>query len=646
MPTVNFFHEIISGYDISCHGGTASVSTSISGGSPPYTYKWYNTSNVQIATSKDLISAPAGVYTLYLYKNGNSSSWNVTLTEPNAISITLSPSVFAGGYNISQSGGSDGTINCIVQGGVPSYYFQWSNGSDMESVSNLNAGTYLVTITDENGCTGSASKTLTAPTPLVVSSASPKHNMYEVSCTGGSDGVINLTVSGGVSPYSYTWSDGVYTKDRSSLSAGSYTVLVDDANPGGRDTVHLTLNQPSAISIGLTSPILSSGFNTSCYSCKDGKITATVNGGLTPYSYHWNTGKTTLSLDSLGKGIDTLTVTDNNGCILKKSIEVTADIEGWKIGGNLGIDTSKQFMGTKDSIDLIVKTNGKKRMTVTADGVIEMNSPLKITHASDTSTSDYRVVYAHSDGTIDYVGTDQVFSDPCLSYPVNPWFYINSTCANHDPKDIFLPYYFRNVGIGIQTPLEKLHIVGNTRFSPSRTDLTNYLNIGNDGNSKINSYGSGKLLINYNSTQNVEICTGSTRGDVTMGGNTFLATLGGKVGIGNPPSYPGTYKLYVKGGILTEKLRVADPASSYWADYVFDKKYDLISLAELNTFILINKHLPGIPTSEEVQKDGVDIGEMQGKLLQKIEELTLYLIKQQKEIDQLNEAFINASSKK
>ena len=179
-----------------------------------------------------------------------------------------------------------------------------------------------------------------------------------------------------------------------------------------------------------------------------------------------------------------------------------------------------------------------------------------------------------------------------------------------------------------------MHIIGNARFGRIE-NTTDYLNIGNDGNSKINSYGSGKLLINYNSAQNVEICTGSTQGNVTTGGNTYLATLSGKVGIGSPPSYPGTYKLYVTGGILTEKLRIADPSSTYWADFVFDKKYDLITLEELNTFILKNKHLPGIPTSEEVKKDGIDIGEMQGKLLQKIEELTLYVIKQQNEIDLL-----------
>ena len=78
------------------------------------------------------------------------------------------------------------------------------------------------------------------------------------------------------------------------------------------------------------------------------------------------------------------------------------------------------------------------------------------------------------------------------------------------------------------------------------------------------------------------------------------------------------------------------------------RKFDFFrwKLAELNSYILKNKHLPGIPTSEEVKKDGIDIGEMQGKLLQKIEELTLYVIKQQNEIEELKEGLKNNSAKK
>lgn len=109
----------------------------------------------------------------------------------------------------------------------------------------------------------------------------------------------------------------------------------------------------------------------------------------------------------------------------------------------------------------------------------------------------------------------------------------------------------------------------------------------------------------------------------------------GKVTMGNITNRPGDYKLYVEKGILTEKVRVAVQGTSYWADHVFADNYELKSLDEVEGYIKENKHLPEIPSAKDVVKNGVDLGAMDAKLLQKIEELTLYVIQQQKEIEQL-----------
>jgi len=93
---------------------------------------------------------------------------------------------------------------------------------------------------------------------------------------------------------------------------------------------------------------------------------------------------------------------------------------------------------------------------------------------------------------------------------------------------------------------------------------------------------------------------------------------------------PGTYQLYVQGGILSEKVKVAVATSSDWSDYVFAKDYKLKSLKEVETFIQTNKHLPNIPSAQEVVKEGIDMAKMDAKLLEKIEELTLYMIEQDK----------------
>lgn len=98
---------------------------------------------------------------------------------------------------------------------------------------------------------------------------------------------------------------------------------------------------------------------------------------------------------------------------------------------------------------------------------------------------------------------------------------------------------------------------------------------------------------------------------------------------------PNGYKLYVEDGILTEKVKVAVKTTGDWSDFVFAKNYKLKSLSEVETFVNENKHLPDVPSAQDVMTDGIDLGKMDAKLLQKIEELTLYMIQQQKEIDAL-----------
>jgi hypothetical protein len=100
-----------------------------------------------------------------------------------------------------------------------------------------------------------------------------------------------------------------------------------------------------------------------------------------------------------------------------------------------------------------------------------------------------------------------------------------------------------------------------------------------------------------------------------------------------PASSP--YKLAVSGGIITEKVRVATNGTPFWADFVFEPTYQLRTLGELEKFIQTNKHLPEIPSTSDVTKNGIDLAEMQALLLQKVEELSLYVIEQNKKIKTL-----------
>jgi hypothetical protein len=107
------------------------------------------------------------------------------------------------------------------------------------------------------------------------------------------------------------------------------------------------------------------------------------------------------------------------------------------------------------------------------------------------------------------------------------------------------------------------------------------------------------------------------------------------VGTGVTIPVGSTYKMAIGGGILTERVRVATNGTTFWADFVFDKNYKLRPLSEVESYIKINHHLPEIPSTAEVNKEGIDLAQTQALLLQKVEELTLYVIQQNKKIEKL-----------
>jgi hypothetical protein len=118
------------------------------------------------------------------------------------------------------------------------------------------------------------------------------------------------------------------------------------------------------------------------------------------------------------------------------------------------------------------------------------------------------------------------------------------------------------------------------------------------------------------------------------------------VGTGVTIPAGSTYKMAIGGGVLTEKVRVATNGTTFWADFVFDKNYKLRPLSEVETYIKANNHLPEIPSTADVNKNGIDLAETQALLLQKVEELTLYVIEQNKKIAKLEGKVRKLSKKK
>jgi hypothetical protein len=165
-----------------------------------------------------------------------------------------------------------------------------------------------------------------------------------------------------------------------------------------------------------------------------------------------------------------------------------------------------------------------------------------------------------------------------------------------------------------------------------------------------NGQGAGNFSVfDYTSGLDRFFIQGST-GNVGIGtlSPTALLTVNGSVVIGNPSqvSVPTGYKLYVQTGILTEKVKVALTTTSDWADYVFAPDYKLRSLEEVEKFVNANKHLPGLPSAEAlVAEGGFDVAKMDAKLLEKIEELTLYVVKLNEENKKLSARLATLESK-
>ncbi|MBL7929115.1 MAG: SprB repeat-containing protein, partial [Bacteroidia bacterium] len=208
------------------------------------------------------------------------------------------------GFGVSCFGSSDGFIDLTVTGGMPPFDFLWSNNETTEDISGLTAGFYSVQVIDANQDTVTATIQITEPSELIASLQSSA----TVSCFGGSNGAVNVNITGGTQPYQFLWSNGATTQNIGSLSAGTYTLTVTDAN-NCTANFSATITEPGELIVTLQSTV-----NVSCFLGNDGAINVILTGGTQPYQFLWSNGETTQNIGSLSAGTYTLTVTDANNC--------------------------------------------------------------------------------------------------------------------------------------------------------------------------------------------------------------------------------------------------------------------------------------------------------------------------------------------
>lgn len=233
-----------------CAGGNDGVATvSASGGTPPFTYSWATT---PVQTTPTATGLAAGTYSVSVGDaSGCSATYTVAVTSPPSLVSTASVTA-----NASCNGSSDGSAIANPAGGTVPYTYGWTpTGQNTQIATGLSAGTYIVIITDNNGCTTTSNVTITQPIPVTIS-----HSVTAASC-GMSDGSATATGGGGTPPYSYLWltSPVQTTPTAVNLSGGQYVLIVTDANgctsqltitiPGGMPPIAEFTSNPDTVNL-------------------------------------------------------------------------------------------------------------------------------------------------------------------------------------------------------------------------------------------------------------------------------------------------------------------------------------------------------------------------------------------------------------
>ncbi len=287
-----------------CFGGNdGDIDLSPVGGTVPYTFAWSNT-----ATSEDLTNVIAGTYTVTITDASNCSiTHTATITQPADLTLNLTPT------NVNCFGQSTGAITSTVAGGTTSYGYLWSNAATTQNLSGAIAGSYTLTVTDANGCTETATATITQPTAALTLDT----NLTQVACFGAATGAVDLIPAGGTLPYGYVWSNTAITQDLTNVVAGLYTVTTTDAN-SCTAVLSATLTQPAS-GLSATSAVT----NTLCFGGTDGDIDLSPVGGIAPYTFAWSNTATSEDLTNVIAGTYTVTITDASSCTLTHTATIT-----------------------------------------------------------------------------------------------------------------------------------------------------------------------------------------------------------------------------------------------------------------------------------------------------------------------------------
>lgn len=385
--------------NVSCNGGNdGSIAISVSGATQPINYVWAP-ANVNNDTITNLA---IGTYSVTATDaNGCSATASASVTQPTVLALgapAITGATCAGG----------GSITVTANGGTPGYTYSWSNGGSGSSISNLAAGPYNLTVTDNNSCTVTATYNVPAGANAVVFGTPA---ITDVACNGANTGAITISVSGGTGTINVSWNGGQSTTTINGLTAGTYTVTATDATSCTASASYV-VNEPPVLSFA--APVIS---NATCVS--GGSITASASGGNGTIAYSWSNGSSGATISNLSAGAYTVTATDQNNCSISASYNVGAAPNAVVISNP--VITPVSCNGSNNGAITITTSGGSGPLSVTwSTGATGTNSISGLTAAT------YGVTV--NDPTGCSASSAFVVSEPALLV-INPATITNAGCG-------------------------------------------------------------------------------------------------------------------------------------------------------------------------------------------------------------------------
>lgn len=455
--------------------------------------------------------------------------------------------------------------------------------------------------------------------------------------------------------YALGASIGAYTTQNwSSSGYGTKIIFKTTENNSTTSTERLVIDNNGYVGINQTTP----------GSMLDVKGTLRLSGstsGYVGFSPAAAAGSTIYTLPTADGDSGQFLHTDGSGTLSWQT--PTTSATAWQLTGNSG--TSSPFLGTTDNYPLDFKTNGALRMTIEEDGTTYIGGNVSIgyyTAPVEKLQVVGNAVFVKPMHSSELYGSPFIRGGFGYSTSVLPdysWYDDDSTGIFHPAyKEIAFTYngsesmrinYKGLVGIGTSNPASFLHVALSSIHSlGSHAALFTY---GPDSNytgklfivPKLNNYSYDSLSVlgdqgifwsDNQGTGGKNSAAGFILAPYCNKYNGIRITADGNVGIGTPfTNNPQNYKLAVNGFIGAKEIYVEN-TSTTWPDYVFSNDYNLPSLNEVEKFVNENKHLPDVPSAAEVAEKGQAMGEMNAILLKKVEELTLYIIEQNKRMDE------------